>query len=116
MARRNTFSDGELLELYWKGLTNREIAWELGVTQAAVHYRIEKLGLTNNFHKEQCADPEQIGILHGMGLTSIGIALLLKTSVQTVTDHLSELELKDNYYQLTELVNCTGSVTEGDKE
>ena len=40
----NKFSDGELLELYRQGLTNKEIAVRLGVTQAAVDYRLEKLG------------------------------------------------------------------------
>ena len=116
MARESTFSDGELLELYWQGLTNREIAWELKVSQATVHYRVEKLGLTNNFHKDQRVNPEQVVVLHGMGLTTVGIALLLKTNAQAVAEHLKVLGLKDNYYPLTEIVSCMGSVTEGDGE
>ena len=107
-------SDEDLLGLYWQGLTNREIAWELGVTQASVYYRLEKLGLANNFHKEQVVDPEKIEILHEMELTTIGIALLLKTNVQTVADHLNELGLEDNYYRYTEIVSID-SATEGDK-
>jgi len=109
-------SDQELLELYHQGLTNREIAWELNVSQAAVHYRLGKLGLANNCHEEQCVDSEKIGVLHGMGLTTTGIALLLKTSVQTVADHLNKLGLTDNYYQLTQIVNSPNPVTKGDKE
>ncbi len=91
------FSDGVLLELYHQGLTNKEIAHRLQVTQAAIHYRIEKLGLINNCHLSQNIDPQQVEILHGLGVTSIGIALLLKTSVQTVSHHLKELGLQDNY-------------------
>lgn len=86
------------------------------MSQPAVHYRLGKFGLVNNCHREQVVDTEKIGVLHGMGLTTVGIALLLKTSVQTIADHLSELGLTDNYYQLTEIVNCTDSVTEGDRE
>ena len=91
------FSDGVLLELYQQGLTNKEIAHRLQVTQAAVHYRIEKLGLINNCHLLQTIDPQQVEILHGLGVTSIGIAILLKTNVQTVSHHLKELGLQDNY-------------------
>ena len=107
-------SDEDLLGLYWQGLTNREIALKIGVTQAAVYYRLEKLGLANNCRKDECVNPEQVEVLHEMGLTTLGIAFLLKTSVQTVADHLKVLELEDNYYQLTEIVS-TDSVTEGDK-
>jgi len=99
------FSDKKLLELYSQGLTNREIALELQVSQAAVHYRLQKLGLVNNCRNEQEADPEQVKMLHGMGLTNIGIALLLGISVHTIAAHLKELGLKDNYYQLTEIID-----------
>ena len=99
------FSDKKLLELYTQGLTNREIALELQVSQAAVHYRLQKLGLVNNCHNELTADPEEVKMLHGMGLTNIGIALILRISVHTIGAHLKELGLKDNYYQLTEIVN-----------
>lgn len=72
------FSDEELLELYHQGLTNKEIAEELGVSQTAVHYRVGRLGLTNNCHNEQCVDLQQVQILLGMGLTNVGIAVLLE--------------------------------------
>jgi len=91
------FSDAVLLELYHQGLTNREIAHQLQVTQPAVHYRIEKLGLINNCHSSQDIDPQQVKTLHGLGLTGVGIALVLKTNVQTVSRYLKELGLQDNY-------------------
>jgi len=49
-------------------------------------------------------DLQQVKILHGMGLTNIGIALLLKVSVQAVSQHMKEMELRDNYYRLKEVV------------
>jgi predicted transcriptional regulator len=91
------FSDSVLLELYHQGLTNKEIADRLQVTQPAVHYRIEKLGLTNNCHSLQDIDCKQVKTLHGLGVTSVGIALLLKTNVQTVSHCLKEMGLQDNY-------------------
>ncbi|MBU7009448.1 MAG: response regulator transcription factor [Theionarchaea archaeon] len=100
------FSDEELLELYQQGLTNREIARELKVSQASVHYRLEKLGLTNNCHQDQDVDLNKVQILHGMGLTSIGIALVLKTSAAVISQHIKELGLEDNCIGLREL---TGS-------
>lgn len=98
-------SDKELLELYRQGLTNKEIADRLGVTQASVHYRLQKLGLLNNYCTEDAVDPRQVEILHNMGLTGIGIALLLQTSVTVISQHLEELGLKDNYYRLREIVD-----------
>ena len=99
------FSDEELLELYQQGLTNREIAHELNVSQASVHYRLEKLELVNNCHKEQDVNLQQVRILHGMGLTNIGIALVLKTSTAVISQHIKELGLKDNCIGLRELIN-----------
>jgi len=98
------FSDEELLELYQQGLTNREIAHELKVSQASVHYRLEKLGLTNNCHKEQDVDLQQVQILHGMGLTNVGIALVLKTSAAVISQHIKELGLEDNCIGFRELI------------
>jgi len=99
------FSDEELLELYQQGLTNREIAHELNVSQASVHYRLEKLGLVNNCRKEQDVNLQQVRILHGMGLTNVGIALVLKTSVTVISQHIKELGLEDNCIGLRELIN-----------
>jgi DNA-binding NarL/FixJ family response regulator len=98
------FSDGKLLELYRQGLTNKEIADRLGVTQASVHYRLQRLGFLNNYCTEEPVTPEKVKSLHQMGLTGVGIALLLQTSVRTISQHLKELGLQDNYYRLTEMV------------
>jgi DNA-binding NarL/FixJ family response regulator len=97
------FSDDELLELYRQGLTNRQIADRLQVSQPAVHYRLGRLGLINNCQKSQDVDVQQVQILHGMGLTNIGIALLLKVSVQSVLQLMKDIGLEDNYYQLKRL-------------
>jgi predicted transcriptional regulator len=101
----NKFSDDELLELYRQGLTNREIAQRLSVTQAAIHYRLEKLGLTNNCNKDDEVDPLQVEILHHMGLTNVGIALLLQTSAAAVTLHANGCGLKDNYHIIKEIID-----------
>lgn len=99
------FTDDKLLELYRQGLTNIEIADRLGVTPPAVQYRLQKLGLLNNCHTEEIVNPEQVQILHYMGVTTVGIALVLKKNVVTISQQLKELGLKDNYYRLKEMVN-----------
>ena len=104
MARKYIFSDEQLLELYWQGLTNAEIAEQLHVTQAAVYYRLGKIGLVNNCRKQD-VDIQQVKILHKLALTSVGIALLLKVSAAAVSDKLVELGLKDNYYKLKEIIS-----------
>ena len=96
--------DEKLLGLYSQGLTNREIAEKLQVTQPAVHYRLQKLQLQNNYHREEAVNPEKVKLLHGMGLTAVGIALLLKASVLVITEHLGNLGLRDNYDTLREIV------------
>ncbi len=98
------FSDEELLELYHQGLTNKEIAEKLGVTQAAVHYRAERLRLINNCHNDQDVDLQQVQILHGMGLTNVSIAVLLRTSVAAISKHMEKLGLKDNYHTLKDII------------
>jgi orotate phosphoribosyltransferase-like protein len=97
------FSDEKLLELYRQGLTDKEIADELGVKPPAVRYRLQKLGLKNNCHEEKPTTPQQVKILHSLGVTSVGIALILQTNVQIVSEVLKQLGLKDNYWVLTEI-------------
>ncbi len=97
-------AEDELLELYRQGKTNRHIAETLGVTQAAVYYRLQNLGLQNNCHCEPAADPGQVRILHGMGVTTIGIAHLLKVNVRAVEQTLKEMGLEDNCLKLREVV------------
>jgi predicted transcriptional regulator len=98
------FSEEELLELYRQGFTNKEIADRLGVSEPAVYYRLERLQLANNCHKDQQVDLEQVKILHSTGLTTIGIALLLRANAATISQYLKELGLQDNYYRLKEIV------------
>ena len=97
--------DGVLLELYSQGLTNREIADRLQVSQPAVHYRLQKLGLLNNCHTEKTINLDKMKLLHSMGLTTVGIALLLKTNVLVISQCLKELELTDNYSKLKEIIS-----------
>ncbi|MGD2251241.1 MAG: hypothetical protein PVF58_22820 [Candidatus Methanofastidiosia archaeon] len=101
-------TDEELLTLYYHGLTNKEIADRLQVTQAAVYYRLEKLGLENNCHKNQSINQPLIKMLHTMGITNVGIALLLKTNLTTISKHTKKLGLTDNYCTLQEIVKSTG--------
>jgi len=98
-------TDEKLLELYHQGLTNREIADQLKVTQAAVFYRVERLGLVNNCHGNVVVDPGKVRILHEMGVTSIGIAHVLKVNVQVVQKHLKEMGLEDNCVRLRDMLN-----------
>jgi len=97
--------DGEILELYSQGLTNLEIAERLKVSQPAIHYRLQKLGLRNNYHTEKTVNEEKVKLLHSMGLTTVGIALLLKTNVLVISECMKELELTDNYTRLKEIVS-----------
>jgi DNA-binding transcriptional ArsR family regulator len=105
VERMNKFSDGELLELYRQGLTNKEIAMRLGVTQPAVSYRLEKLEMVNNCHLRFDVDPDRVGILHNMGVTNVGIALILRTSVASVSVVMETLDLEDNYYRLKDVMS-----------
>jgi DNA-binding CsgD family transcriptional regulator len=98
-------SDHELLELYQQGLTNKEIADRMGIAQSSVHYRLEKLGLKNNCHKREHVDLNQIRILNGLGLTNIGIALIMKTNVAIISQHIKELGLEDNYHEVKRLLS-----------
>ena len=95
----------ELLELYHRGLTNREIADRLQVAPPSVQYRLANLGLVSNNCKVQFVDVEQMRVLHGLGLTTIGIAFLLKTSVRAVSLCMKELGLTGNEYRLREFIN-----------
>ncbi|MBU7009123.1 MAG: winged helix-turn-helix transcriptional regulator [Theionarchaea archaeon] len=105
MPRKSKVSDEDILELYRKGLTNRQIADELDMTQPAVYYRLEKLQLVNNFHHNVQVDLEQVRILHTMGLTNVGIAMLLRASVAVISQHMRELGLRDNYHRLKDEIS-----------
>jgi predicted transcriptional regulator len=90
------FSDEQLLELYDQGLTDREIAEGLGVSQAAVNYRRCKLGLKTNFKRTGVGD-KIIAALCNEGLTDKEIASVLGVTQSTVNYRRERLGLKSNY-------------------
>ena len=102
---RKKLLDHELLELYQQRLTNKEIADKMGMAQSSVHYRLEKLGLINNCHQREHVDLNQVRILNGLGLTNIGIALIMKTNVTMISQCIKELGLEDNYKEVKRLLS-----------
>jgi orotate phosphoribosyltransferase-like protein len=102
---RKKLSDHELLAFYQEGLTNNEIADKMGLAQSSVHYRLEKLGLKNNCHQKEYIDIKQVRILNGLGLTNIGITLILKTNVTMISQCMRELGLEDNYHEVNRLLS-----------
>jgi predicted transcriptional regulator/DNA-binding HxlR family transcriptional regulator len=97
-------SDSDLLRLHSQNLTNRQIADRLQVSQPAVHYRLQKLGLTNNCCEDEDVTVKLVEILHEKGLTNLGMALVLKTNVLTITKYLTSLGLIDNYIRLRAII------------
>ena len=98
------FSDEELLELHQQGLTDREIAQNLGVTQAAVNYRREKLGLENNYEPETFSNDELIK-LHSQGYTDREISEALHVTQAAVNYRRGRLGLKSNYIREKAFLN-----------
>jgi transcriptional regulator len=98
-------TDYDVLLLYQQGLTNREIADKLQVTQPAVHYRLEKLGLRNNCHTFHKISQIHVRTLHRKGLTAIGIAVILKANARSVTTILKRMGLTDNYSRLLQILH-----------
>ena len=90
------FSDEELLELYREGLTDRQISERLRVTQAAVNYRRQKLGLENNYEPSTFADDELVK-LHSQGLNDREISEALSVTQAAINYRRGRLELKSNY-------------------
>ncbi|MBU6996463.1 MAG: hypothetical protein HXS41_07690 [Theionarchaea archaeon] len=90
------FSDEELLEFHRKGLTDREISEKLGVTQAAVNYRREKLGLENNYKPITFSD-QQLLTLYNQGLNDREISETLGVTQAAVNYRRGRLGLASNY-------------------
>jgi predicted transcriptional regulator len=90
------FSDEELLDLHRKGLTDREISEKLGVTQAAVNYRREKLGLENNYQSTTFSD-QQLLTLYNQGLNDREVSEALGVTQAAVNYRRGRLGLKSNY-------------------
>jgi orotate phosphoribosyltransferase-like protein len=93
-------SDSDLVRLHSQNLTNRQIADRLQVSQPAVHYHSQKLGLINDCCEDEDVAIGLVEILHEKGLTNQGMALVLKTNVLTITRCLTSLGLIDNYVKL----------------
>ncbi|MBU7016488.1 MAG: hypothetical protein HXS44_03190 [Theionarchaea archaeon] len=90
------FSDEALLELYRKGLTDKQISEVLDVTQAAVNYRREKLGLTNNYERKTFTDDELVA-LYSQGFTDREISEELGVTQAAINYRRGRLALKSNY-------------------
>ncbi len=90
------FSDEELLELHQKKLTDRQIGEALDVTQAAVNYRREKLGLKNNYERNTFTD-DQLLELYDQGLNDREISKALGVTQAAVNYRRKRLELPSNY-------------------
>jgi len=92
----NKFSDTALLDLYKKGLTDRDIGLELGVSQSAVNYRREKLGLPSNYINEKISN-EDITSLNEKGYTDKEISKMLGVSQSSINYRRQKLGLASNY-------------------
>ncbi len=86
----------DLVTLYSKGLTDREIAEELHVSQSAVNYRREKLGLPSNVPATTAVD-DTILTMNARGLTDKEIADKLGLTQSTVNYRRIRLGLASNY-------------------
>jgi len=95
-APAKKFSDDQLLELYNEGMTDREISIELGVSQSAVNYRREKLGLPSNYNKEAIPDA-LIREYNEKGFTDREIADELGVSQASVNYRRQRLGLSSNF-------------------
>jgi DNA-binding NarL/FixJ family response regulator len=88
--------EDDLLRLYHKGHTDREIAEELCVSQSAVNYRREKLGLPSNIHANTDTD-DTIASMNAHGLTDKEIAEKLGITQSTVNYRRIRMGLASNY-------------------
>ena len=97
-------SDEELLELHQKGLTDKQISKELGVTQAAVNYRREKLGLRNNYERSTFSDDELL-TLYNQGLNDREISKALYVTQAAINYRRGRLGLESNYIREKAFLN-----------
>lgn len=89
--------DEDLIKLHKKGLTDREIAKTLGVSQSSVNYRIKKLGLVNNCNKIPPKFNEDLFyVLYKKGWTDKQIAVKLGLTVPAIHYQRCKRGLKSN--------------------
>ena len=94
--RMPKFSDEELLELHRQGLPDRWIAERFGVTQAAVNYRRQRLGLKNNYKPNTFSDDELLA-LHNQGWNDREISETLGVTQAAINYRRKRRELPSNY-------------------
>ncbi len=88
--------EDNLVELYRKGMTDREIAEVLHVSPSAVNYRREKLGLPSNVPATTAVD-DTIMTMNADGLTDKEIAVELGLTQSTVNYRRMRMGLASNY-------------------
>ena len=91
--RRVPFIDQQLIDLYEKGMIDREIAFELGIHRHTVSKRRRKLGLKANDLKLLFTD-QQLITLYERGLNDREIGEKLGAGKSTVNDRRRILGLK----------------------
>jgi len=89
--------DEEIIELHKKGLTDREIASVLGVSQSSVNYRRQRLGLKNNYYnKHKKFDEDKFLELYNSGYTDREIAEKMGFTAPAINYRRVKLELRSN--------------------
>lgn len=89
--------DQEIIELHERGMTDREMADLLGVSQSSINYRRKRLGLENNCHKKRKKfDKEQFLELYHLGHTDKEIAEKMDLTAPAINYRRTSFGLKSN--------------------
>ena len=88
--------EDDLIRLHSNGLTDRQMAEALNVSQSAINYRREKLGLPSNAQTDSDVD-ERITAMNADGLTDKQIAETLGLTQSTVNYRRIRMGLASNY-------------------
>jgi len=84
--------------LHKKGLSDREIAKELNVSQQTVNYHRQRLGLTNNYWKRhKMFDEEKFLKLYYEGKTDREIGIIMGYTTAAIIYHRKKLGLKSKH-------------------
>jgi len=83
--------------LHRKGLSDREIAEVLNVSQQTVNYHRQRLGLTNNYWKRRkMFDEERFLKLYYEGKTDREIGIIMGYTTAAIIYHRKKLKLESN--------------------
>ncbi|MCW3134482.1 MAG: helix-turn-helix domain-containing protein [Methanophagales archaeon] len=83
--------------LHKKGLSDREIAEVLNVSQQTVNYHRQRLGLTNNYWKRHRVFNEKKFLkLYNEGKTDREIGIIMGYTTAAIIYHRKKLGLKSN--------------------